>query len=146
MEKIRATVRGDGVDAKHEDYYARPAATTSPEGARNRPLPALLLRLPGLGAVVATSVSRTAAQARLAALPLEAPAPADNPTTPERVALGRLLFWDPILSGQKDVACATCHHPAFGYSDGLDLSIGANGAGLGPGERSSRAHAAPGEA
>ena len=74
---------------------------------------------------------RTAAQARLAALPLETPAPADNPTTPERVALGRLLFWDPILSGQRDVACATCHHPDFGYSDGLDLSIGTNGAGLG---------------
>jgi cytochrome c peroxidase len=46
--------------------------------------------------------------------------------------LGRLLFWDPILSGQKDVACATCHHPSFGYSDGLDLSIGTNGVGLGP--------------
>ena len=65
------------------------------------------------------------------ALPLEPHAPADNPRTPERVALGRLLFWDPVLSGQKDVACATCHHPAFGYTDGLDLSIGANGAGLG---------------
>lgn len=69
---------------------------------------------------------------------MEAPAPADNPTTPDRVALGRLLFWDPILAGQKDVACATCHHPAFGYSDGLDLSIGANGVGLG----SARAFAA----
>src|SRR6185503_6808909 len=34
-------------------------------------------------------------------------------------------------SGQKDVACATCHHADFGYSDGLDLSIGANGLGLG---------------
>jgi cytochrome c peroxidase len=43
------------------------------------------------------------------------------------VALGRLLLWDPILSGQKDVACATCHHPAFAYSDGLDLSVGTNG-------------------
>jgi cytochrome c peroxidase len=73
------------------------------------------------------------AQGRLAALPSEVPAPADNPVTPERVALGRLLFWDPILSGQKDVACATCHHPEFGYSDGLDLSIGANGTGLGAG-------------
>ena len=77
------------------------------------------------------SASRTVAQARFAALPVEVPAPVDNPTTPERVALGRLLFWDPILSGQKDVACATCHHPAFGYSDGLALSIGANGVGLG---------------
>ena len=77
--------------------------------------------------------SSPAAQARLAALPFEVHRRrADNPSTPERVALGRLLFWDPILSGQQDVACATCHHPAFGYSDGLDLSIGANGAGLGP--------------
>lgn len=81
--------------------------------------------------MVTVSSSSTTAQARLSALPLEVPAPLDNPTTPERVSLGRLLFWDPILSGQNDVACATCHHPAFGYSDGLDLSIGANGVGLG---------------
>src|SRR3982750_2991857 len=59
----------------------------------------------------------TTAQGRLETLPSERFAPADNPTTPERVALGRVLFWDPILSGPKDVACATCHHPAFGYSD-----------------------------
>jgi cytochrome c peroxidase len=83
--------------------------------------------------IVATvNRSSAAAQARLAALPATPHAPADNPSTPERVALGRLLFWDPILSGQKDVACATCHHPAFGYTDGLDLSIGTNGTGLGP--------------
>ncbi len=92
--------------------------------------------LPAIGVwlltiLVTMSDSTTLAQSRLAALPLVAPAPLDNPSTPERVALGRLLFWDPILSGQKDVACATCHHPDFGYSDGLALSIGANGTGLG---------------
>jgi cytochrome c peroxidase len=81
--------------------------------------------------MVATAMSRPVAQPRLAALPTESPAPPDNPTTPARVALGRLLFWDPILAGNKDVACATCHHPDFGYSDGRDLSIGANGVGLG---------------
>ncbi|MFK7773208.1 MAG: cytochrome-c peroxidase [Saprospiraceae bacterium] len=48
------------------------------------------------------------------------------------VTLGRLLFWDPILSGEKDVACATCHHPDFGYSDGRALPIGVGGEGLGP--------------
>jgi cytochrome c peroxidase len=62
---------------------------------------------------------------------LIAAAPADNPSTAAKVALGRLLFWDPILSGPRDVACATCHHPAFGYSDGLPRSIGVNGTGLG---------------
>jgi cytochrome c peroxidase len=99
-----------------------------------RPRPGVtLLALAAWLALVAAKVSSgAAAQSRLAALPAAVPAPPDNPTTPERVALGRLLFWDPILSGPKDVACATCHHPAFGYADGLDLSIGANGVGAGP--------------
>ena len=93
---------------------------------------ALLVLIGCLTAILASGGrSSTAARGRLMALPVESPAPADNPSTPERVTLGRLLFWDPILSGQKDVACATCHHPEFGYSDGLDLSIGANGTGLG---------------
>ncbi|MGH1344177.1 MAG: cytochrome-c peroxidase [Nannocystales bacterium] len=68
----------------------------------------------------------------LQALPRVAPSPADNPLTTEKVELGRLLFWDPILSGHQDVACGTCHHPDFGYGDGLDLSIGVGGSGLGP--------------
>jgi cytochrome c peroxidase len=63
-------------------------------------------------------------QGLLAALPAAVDAPADNPITPEKVALGRLLFWDPILSGPKDVACATCHHPRFAYTDGRDLAMG----------------------
>src|SRR5262245_14919844 len=81
--------------------------------------------------MVAAAISNPVAQPRLAALPTESPAPPDNPTTPARVALGRLLFWDPILAGNKDVACATCHHPDLGYADGRDRSIGANGVGLG---------------
>ena len=46
--------------------------------------------------------------------------------------LGRLLFWDPILSGNKDTACSTCHHPDFAYADGRDLSRGTGSIGLGP--------------
>lgn len=53
-----------------------------------------------------------------------------------QVELGRLLFWDPILSGEKDVACATCHHPDFAYADGRALSLGPASVGLGP-ERTS---------
>src|SRR6516164_3633384 len=67
----------------------------------------------------------------LSALPQTAKAPADNPPSAEKAALGKLLFWDPILSGAKDVACASCHHPRFGYSENRDLSIGVNGIGLG---------------
>ena len=68
---------------------------------------------------------------RFAALPAAAKAPASNPATRDKVALGRLLFWDPVLSGRKDVACATCHHPRFGYAENRDLSIGVDGVGLG---------------
>ena len=55
--------------------------------------------------------------------------PSVNGTTAE---LGRLLFWDPILSGPRDTACASCHHPDFAYADGRDLSRGTGSVGLGP--------------
>jgi len=48
------------------------------------------------------------------------------------VELGRLLFWDPILSGPRDISCATCHHPDFAYADGRALSLGTGSVGLGP--------------
>ena len=54
-----------------------------------------------------------------------------SPGTPEE-ELGRLLFWDPILSGPMDVSCATCHHPDFAYADGRALSLGPGAVGLGP--------------
>jgi len=41
-------------------------------------------------------------------LPKKVISPKHNPTTPQKIALGKLLFYDPILSGNKDVACATC--------------------------------------
>ncbi|WP_425053668.1 cytochrome-c peroxidase [Psychromarinibacter sp. S121] len=50
----------------------------------------------------------------------------------DRAALGQLLFYDPILSGNRNISCATCHHPRFGTSDGLSLGIGEGGIGLGP--------------
>src|SRR5688572_26732565 len=50
-------------------------------------------------------------------LGLEArPASPDNPLTPARVALGRKLFCDPILSGDRTVACASCHRPDHGFA------------------------------
>lgn len=84
----------------------------------------------------------TAAEERgLAALPQTVPHPADNPTSAAKVELGRLLFWDPILSGNQDVACATCHHPDFAYADGRALSVGVGGTGLGPARTASAASA-----
>lgn len=52
---------------------------------------------------------------------------------PQQVELGRLLFFDKVLSGNNDVACATCHHPAFATGDALNLSVGVGGTGLGSG-------------
>jgi len=58
--------------------------------------------------------------------------PAAGPVIDARKSeLGRLLFWDPVLSGDQDVACATCHLPSHGYGDGLARSIGVGGVGRG---------------
>src|SRR5687767_10894626 len=66
----------------------------------------------------------------LALVSFSAPTPRRVPATPAE--LGELLFWDPILSGPKDVACATCHHPDFAWADGRALSLGTGAVGLGP--------------
>lgn len=68
---------------------------------------------------------------RISALPLKIKSPLNNPQSTEKINLGRLLFFDPILSGDKDVACATCHHPDNGYAEFRDISIGVNGKGFG---------------
>ena len=47
--------------------------------------------------------------------------------TPQQIDLGRYLFFDPILSGDGTVSCASCHQPEKGFSDGLDRSIGIEG-------------------
>ena len=52
------------------------------------------------------------------------PVPATNKMTPARVELGKMLFFDPRLSGSKWISCATCHNPAMGWSDGLPTAIG----------------------
>src|SRR5204862_3412728 len=48
------------------------------------------------------------------------------------VDLGQALMFDKVLSGNRDIACATCHSPASHAGDGLALSIGTGGSGLGP--------------
>ncbi|MBL0209304.1 MAG: cytochrome-c peroxidase [Holophagaceae bacterium] len=50
---------------------------------------------------------------------------------PQKVALGKALMFDKILSGNMDISCATCHHPAAHTADALSVSIGTGGAGLG---------------
>lgn len=47
--------------------------------------------------------------------------------SPQQIDLGRYLFFDPVLSGDGTVSCATCHHPDKGFSDGLPYSVGIKG-------------------
>jgi len=52
-----------------------------------------------------------------------APVSEKNPVTPEKVELGKLLFFDRRLSGDGTMSCASCHIPEMGFSDGLDISL-----------------------
>jgi len=54
-------------------------------------------------------------------------APRDNPTTPAKVALGRRLFFDGILSRDGTVACATCHRPDEGFASSEPIAVGIQG-------------------
>ncbi|WP_412554341.1 cytochrome-c peroxidase [Shimia sp. MIT1388] len=71
----------------------------------------------------------------LPALASASPLPKADATFPEQdvteVELGWQLFYDPILSGNRSVACATCHHPDLGTSDGVSLGLGDGATGLG---------------
>jgi cytochrome c peroxidase len=57
-------------------------------------------------------------------LPATMPAPADNPTTPEKVALGKMLYYEARLSKGDEVSCSTCHNLATGGVDNLPTSFG----------------------
>jgi len=63
--------------------------------------------------------------------PLEAPPEVSD----ELFALGQALAFDKVLSGNEDVSCMTCHHPAVGSDDDLHLSLGVGGSGLGADRR-----------
>jgi cytochrome c peroxidase len=60
-------------------------------------------------------------------LPTTAPAPADNPTTEEKVELGKMLYHDPRLSSTGTVSCASCHNTMLGGEDNRPNSMGVNG-------------------
>jgi cytochrome c peroxidase len=73
-------------------------------------------------AVWSTESARPASAADVLGGPV--PVPADNPQTPEKVALGKLLFFDPRLSGNNRISCSTCHQSDKGLGDGLPRNFG----------------------
>ena len=52
------------------------------------------------------------------------PIPPDNPNTPAKVELGKMLFWDTRITGDASLSCATCHDPKLGWGDGQDIGRG----------------------
>jgi len=58
--------------------------------------------------------------------------PARDGFTAEQISLGKLLFFDPLLSGDATVSCAHCHHPDLAFADGRGQSMGRAGKGIGP--------------
>lgn len=84
-------------------------------------------------AAESTKSQRSAPASRypqLAPLPSTAPAPADNPTTPAKVELGKQLFFDPRLSGNNTMSCASCHMPDRAMGDGVAWNKGETGVTL----------------
>ena len=62
------------------------------------------------------------------------------PADPAMVRLGQALMFDKVLSGNRDVSCATCHNPRTATTDQLSLSIGTGGVGAGPTRSLGTAH------
>jgi cytochrome c peroxidase len=83
------------------------------------------------GIVAAQDLAPAATEADRVWLLGDPVAPADNASTAPRVELGKALFFDPRLSGNGTVSCASCHNPSLGWSDGLRTGVGINGSVLG---------------
>lgn len=77
--------------------------------------------------VPAGAIAAPAAGGMWQPLPDVAPAPADNPTTPAKVELGKMLYFDPRLSSTGTVSCFSCHNVMEGGDDHRPTSIGVHG-------------------
>ena len=86
----------------------------------------LILALLGtaLAGPAAADALRDRAAAEFKPLPSTIPAVKDNPVTPEKIELGKALFFDPRLSASGVFSCASCHNLATGGDDNMETSIG----------------------
>lgn len=72
-------------------------------------------------------ISSSSVMAEWLALPEVAPAPANNPTTVEKVELGKALFFDPRISSTGTISCNSCHNVMAGGDDSRPNSFGVHG-------------------
>jgi cytochrome c peroxidase len=99
--------------------YAQPAPVPSPTNAMHRPPP-----IPPPGP---QSLPKSLAQVGVPRELTREVIPADNPQTPDKIALGEKLFFDGRLSADGTVACSTCHDPQRAFTDGRATSTGIGG-------------------
>ena len=85
---------------------------------------ALLIALIATADTYAADALMTAAQSRFKPIPLAPPALAGNPATPAKLALGRMLYFDPRLSASHAISCNSCHNVGLGGVDAEETSIG----------------------
>ncbi|MFD2265266.1 cytochrome-c peroxidase [Lacibacterium aquatile] len=93
-------------------------------------LPVILLATVILSPITATKAQDIAALKESYRRPSEIPFPPTNPYTPEKAALGKALFFEPRLSGNQNMNCATCHNPSFGWEVPVKTAIGAQNTAL----------------
>jgi cytochrome c peroxidase len=76
------------------------------------------------GSVFGTTPAERQALKEMYRRPAEIPFPKDNPYSVAKHKLGRMLFFDPILSGSRSRACASCHSPSLAWADGRPRALG----------------------
>jgi cytochrome c peroxidase len=108
-------------------WQERPEGGTAKETAPNSTTVQATGKAPPIPKAGPLALPRSLQQVGLSAELTQAVIPADNPQTPEKIALGQKLFFEGRLSADGSVACATCHDPARAFTDGRPASVGFRG-------------------
>ncbi|MDB5217636.1 MAG: cytochrome peroxidase [Myxococcaceae bacterium] len=113
------TLAGSATNATNATNATTPTNATSATTAKGRP--------PALPPPGPLSLPRSPHQVGLPVKLTKEAIPSDNPQTPDKIALGHRLFFDPRLSVDGTVACASCHDPRLAFTDARPTSIGVEG-------------------
>lgn len=121
---------GRAMDSAAAQWNERRGEGTGVRAMRRSPFGAGLAFVAGLLALSAEPASadplRERARALFAPIPAKPPELAGNPASVARVELGKMLFFEPRLSAEHNIACATCHQIGLGGADGRPVAIGHN--------------------